>query len=543
MYQALYRKYRPNNFNEVVGQKVIVQSLKNAIINDKLSHAYLFTGPRGTGKTTIAKIVGKTVNCLNNKNAISCDECINCIQYNSKKSSDIIEIDAASNNGVDEIRELKSKINLVPTIGKYKIYIIDEVHMLTTGAFNALLKTLEEPPSHVIFILATTDPHKIPLTILSRCQRFDFKKISEKDLFNRINYIAKTENINLDESSILEICRISDGGLRDSINFLDQAFAYSPSNIDLDAIHELNGTLSQLEIKNIIYDILTQNMKSLFQKIDYLDERGKNLNKIMEEIIYFLRNVLILKNIPEYYENNDNNKKIYIEISNMIDDQNLISMIYHFNNCLNQMKISNSSKLFFELSLIESMTKNQKNNSLLLSNQIQKEHDISNISEKDNKDKMMLKKLKSTKEIRINNTLSNFKKRILRENREIFKNFRSFVLKEEYNELVSLILEGEIKAASIENMIIVFEKEWMSQKFNINLIQIQKIFEMVYKKKYKLISTDSSDWEKIKNEFNNHIKKYIEIPENEPLEKILENEEDLVLNNIDLLFGNIVEYK
>ena len=182
MYQALYRKYRPINFENVVGQDIIIRTLKNAISNDKISHAYLFTGPRGTGKTTIAKILAKTVNCTSQKNANSCEECVNCTQFNQKTSTDIIEIDAASNNGVDEIREIRNKVNLVPSSGKYKVYIIDEVHMLSTGAFNALLKTLEEPPSHAIFVLATTEPHKVPATILSRCQKFDFKNIPEKQI-------------------------------------------------------------------------------------------------------------------------------------------------------------------------------------------------------------------------------------------------------------------------------------------------------------------------------------------------------------------------
>ena len=198
MYQALYRKFRPSSLKEVYGQEVIVKTLLNAVVNNKLSHAYLFCGPRGTGKTSVAKIIGKMANCKNLTDGIPCNECVNCTQFNNGELVDLIEIDAASNNGVDEIRELKSKVNLVPNTGKYKVYIIDEVHMLTVGAFNALLKTLEEPPSHIIFILATTEPHKIPATILSRCQRYDFKKISFNAIVERLKFIINEENIKVE---------------------------------------------------------------------------------------------------------------------------------------------------------------------------------------------------------------------------------------------------------------------------------------------------------------------------------------------------------
>ena len=293
MYQALYRKYRPQNFNDVVGQEVIVKTLKNAVKMSKLSHAYLFTGPRGTGKTSIAKIFAKIVNCTNLKDLMPCDQCESCVEINKKHSIDIIEIDAASNNGVDEIREIKSKVNLVPSISKYKIYIIDEVHMLTTGAFNALLKTLEEPPSHVIFILATTEPHKIPATILSRCQRFDFKKISEQKIYENLLKITKNENISIDEEAILEIARVSDGGMRDAISLLDEAIAYSGENITVDDIHEINGTLTISELNLFIEYLLNNEIESLISKIEEYNYKGKNFVKLTEEIINHLKNILL----------------------------------------------------------------------------------------------------------------------------------------------------------------------------------------------------------------------------------------------------------
>ena len=249
-YTALYRKYRPSNFASVVGQEVVVDILKNSILNNKVSHAYLFTGPRGTGKTSIAKILAHAVNCLNFNGDI-CGECEVCknLEIND---SDIIEIDAASNNGVDEIRNLRDNVKLLPSFCKYKIYIIDEVHMLSTGAFNALLKTLEEPPSHVIFILATTDPHKVLPTILSRCQRFDFKKVSVNKIHERLKDICEQENITIEDTALDEISRLANGGLRDALSILDQVNAYSDDKITSDDVHEVNGTITQNNLKAFV---------------------------------------------------------------------------------------------------------------------------------------------------------------------------------------------------------------------------------------------------------------------------------------------------
>ena len=225
MYQALYRKYRPLNFKDVVGQDIIVETLKNAVKYSHISHAYFFSGPRGTGKTTIAKIFARAVNCLEPFDGLACGKCKNCNYSFSNECMDIIEIDAASNNGVDEIRELRNKVNILPTELKYKVYIIDEVHMLSIGAFNALLKTIEEPPSHVIFILATTDPEKIPLTIISRCQWYNFKKITNDNIVMRLKTIVAAENINIDDEVLEKIAESSDGCLRDAISLLDKLYA------------------------------------------------------------------------------------------------------------------------------------------------------------------------------------------------------------------------------------------------------------------------------------------------------------------------------
>ncbi|HHW68746.1 MAG TPA: DNA polymerase III subunit gamma/tau, partial [Tenericutes bacterium] len=324
MYQALYRKYRPTNLDDVYGQNIIVQILKNSITNNKVSHAYLFSGPRGTGKTSVAKIVGKILNCTNLKEYVPCETCESCIQFNEKNSIDIIEIDAASNNGVDEIRELKSKINLVPSIGKYKIYIIDEVHMLSIGAFNALLKTLEEPPAHVIFIMATTDPHKVPTTILSRCQKLEFKKININDIASRIRYISETENITIDNDSIYEIAKHSNGGMRDAISMLDQLLAYTNNNINKKAVYEINGLIEEEKLENLIIAIFEKDLQTILNLIEEYDNQGKSLLKLSEELIIRLKDILLYKILNK----NDVEKK-HSYISKNIDkiDNNLILTI------------------------------------------------------------------------------------------------------------------------------------------------------------------------------------------------------------------------
>ena len=260
-YLALYRKYRPKELDEVVGQNEVKKILASSVKNGTITHAYLFSGPRGTGKTTMAKILAKMVNCGHPVNGNACNECDSCL--NVLNSNDVIEIDAASNNGVDEIRELREKANLVPTNAKYKVYIIDEVHMLTTQAFNALLKTLEEPPRHVIFVLATTEYYKIPMTITSRCQKFQFNKISDELIVDRLREISKLENIDISDEALYEIAKISDGGMRDSINFLDQLRSFNNNKIEINDVYNVCGNVSISDIVSLFTDIKNNNYQNV----------------------------------------------------------------------------------------------------------------------------------------------------------------------------------------------------------------------------------------------------------------------------------------
>lgn len=297
-YQALYRKYRPSNFDEVVGQTHIIQTLKNAIVQNRIAHAYLFCGPRGTGKTSIAKIFAKTLNCTNSQDA-PCGICENCKMAANGSHPDIIEIDAASNNGVDEVRNLIDKVKYAPMQGKYKIYIIDEVHMMTSGAFNALLKTIEEPPAHVIFIFATTEPNKVLPTIISRCQRFDFNKVSVNDIKYRLSVVCKNEGIEIDQDGLTLIAQLADGGMRDALSILDQCVAYCTSHIDVNDIRKIYGVITSEDIGQLFSSVYKKDVDSFIKDIQKYSDMGMDIKRLTADFIHMLKDSLIL----DYSEN------------------------------------------------------------------------------------------------------------------------------------------------------------------------------------------------------------------------------------------------
>ena len=568
MYQALYRKYRPKTLEDVCGQETIVKILKNSIRKNEINHAYLFAGPRGTGKTSIAKIFAKIVNCENLKDCVPCEKCTSCTQTNN---SDIIEIDAASNNGVDEIRELRNKVNLVPSYGKYKVYIIDEVHMLTVGAFNALLKTLEEPPSHVIFVLATTDPQKIPETILSRCQRLDFKKISNDAIVENLDKIAKKEKIKIEKEALYEIARLSDGGMRDSIGMLDQAKAYSEDEINLKDIHDINGTLTDVDMQELILDISESKLEKILEKTDKYNENGKNFTKLIEELINFIRNLILYEKAPKYFKNNNQNTKIYEEIIKKIDTKKLFKYIDILNKYSFEMKNTNNTKLMFELSAIQMTEQNEetnkkiedkikiekeipKINNYIHENEFKKNIDKDTITKQTNtesteektnvetkhteKNEKLTEQINYIKQIRIDNTLAKFNKKLLVEIKSKMDSLNELLLNPDYSNYASILLDGSLKAASDEYLIFVYKTERIANLFNENITKIENTISKVLNKKYNIIATDNDNWEIIKDEYNHKKREFIYKIEDFNIEEILKENN----GEIETIFEDIIEY-
>ncbi|MGM8213869.1 DNA polymerase III subunit gamma/tau [Virgibacillus sp. W0430] len=361
-YQALYRVWRPRKFADVVGQSHITRTLQNAISQNKFSHAYLFSGPRGTGKTSAAKIFAQTINCEQAPTAEPCNECAACRGILDGSISDVIEIDAASNTSVDDIREIRDKVKYASSAVPYKVYIIDEVHMISVNAFNALLKTLEEPPAHVVFILATTEPHKIPLTIISRCQRFDFKPIGNNAIIDRLKCIVESEGFAVTEKALEAVALTAEGGMRDALSILDQAISYSTDQIDLDDVLAVTGGVSQTVLTRIIQAMHERNVQQTLQLFEEMIQHGKDPGRFVYDLIYFLRDVLFYKAAPAL--SNQLERAVldaeFKEVSDQVSNTWLQQAIFQLNDCLQEIKWINNPRVFIEIVLLGITSQNEQ---------------------------------------------------------------------------------------------------------------------------------------------------------------------------------------
>lgn len=550
-YTALYRKYRPSNFSNVVGQKVVVNILKNSLMTGHISHAYLFAGPRGTGKTSIAKIFAKAVNCLDFHNDI-CGKCENCINL-EKNDIDIIEIDAASNNGVEEIRTIRDNVKLLPSFCKYKIYIIDEVHMLSTGAFNALLKTLEEPPSHVIFILATTEMNKIPLTVLSRCQRFDFTRLSVDDISSRLKFILNSENKSLSDDVINYISTVSDGGLRDAINLLDQVLSLENDNVTIDDIDDLNGNISKSIVNNLLNCLINSDYTEILNIINMLSSKGRNFNDLVDKMLILIRDISINKEVSNYFDKdystlltkyniNHNQIMLLTKILNELktelknsSDQKLLVEIYFLNlsNKVNEndqnIFSSNEVKInsqFINASNNISYTSTKESNALDSINDTFHVNSNNSVEPADNAisfekkpDVVSMKNnYESIKNVRVNNVLSGANKEILKAVTKKFESINDYISSKKYNSIAILLADSKIVCASDLYLMFSLNEKSSLDIFYENIKLIELLINEFFSKPYKVVGITNTEWQNTKIDYINKIKngeKYVFIEEND----------------------------
>lgn len=563
-YLALYRKYRPSRFEEISGQEGVVGVLKNAIKTGRISHAYLFCGPRGTGKTTTAKLLAKMVNCTNPIDGEPCGKCESCLSIFNNTNDDIIEIDAASNNGVDEIRELRDKINLVPSNSKYKVYIIDEVHMLTVGAFNALLKTLEEPPSHVIFVLATTETYKVPLTISSRCQKFRFDKITVDNIVKRLEEICNIEKIVVSSDILNEIARLTDGGMRDAINLLDQLVSYKGNDITINDVYDITGLVSYEIIYELLLSSYNKDMSSIVKILDDINYSGKNISKFIEEIILFLKDVLVYKNITDYSLNLDKLNKVK-EISDLYDNNLIYNYVNELNNVLNNIKNSSYPLLLLEVALIKLVNLEKKEESILekvnvkeSKNNVKAEKNTSNMSIKNDiiKEDVFpklsneeLKHISYLKEVRVNNAFVSANKSLLNKFKEKWSLVFEYLTNDKYANIVGLLKDVNVVVAGKENLIFQSKFSSVAASLNSQSELLSELFYKIYGVNYKTIVLSNSEWDYEKKKYIDNLNnKYVyemKVEKTKGQNDIkYENGSNLGANDlVDILGAEVIEYK
>lgn len=562
-YKSLYRKYRPMRFEDVCGQQFIVKTLSNAIKNNKIGHAYLFCGTRGTGKTTIAKIFAKLVNCLNPLDNVPCGECEICLNENTDEIPDIIEIDAASNNGVDEIRELKNKIRLMPVMCKYKVYIIDEVHMLSTGAFNALLKTLEEPPEHVIFILATTEPQKLPITIISRCQRFDFKKINVLDISKRLKYISQKEGIDIDDEAIEEIAKLSEGAMRDAIGLLDQISSFADSKITVEDIYTIRGSVSNRVLIELIEKYIDNDASSILSIVDDIYLSGKDFYRLSEDILVFYRNMLISKVAPSYFEDKALPLKDDImRLSSKIEVKRIERMIKKLEELLRNIKSSDYPRILFETTILSDLDLDEsfenekttiekdktfvlginevdsksKNKEIKLDKNINeiikeefKEKDIKKVTTK-NKSNNSFAITDALKEAMINNTIAEASASLKKEATVKFEELDKYLIDKDFKAAATILKDSIVTAVSNDHMLLTYKYESMVEDNDNEYASISNLIKQMFGSEYKVVAITDKRWKELRPYFLNLKKENGTIPLIEEKYEKINKSENMIEN-------------
>ena len=519
-YQALYRVWRPQNFHDVVGQEHITKTLQNAILENKISHAYLFTGPRGTGKTSAAKIFSKAVNCQNGPALEPCNECAICQGITNGSIPDVIEIDAASNNGVEEIRDIRDKVKYTPNVAKYKVYIIDEVHMLSIGAFNALLKTLEEPPQHVIFILATTEPHKIPLTIISRCQRFDFKRISAQNIAERMKFILNDYGYTYEEEALKIIANAAEGGMRDALSLLDQTISFSENQITVEDALTITGSVSQQVLNELANAIVERDTQTALTSLNTILASGKDSERLIEDLIQYYRDLLLYKNssISNLTFLHLEHEEEFSRIAKNYNQELIFKVIDQLNRTQQEMKFTNHPVIFLEVCFVQLCQLNpieQENEINRLKAEIEElKEEINRIKElglperasspvEDRKEQRPVKSNKGSYKApvgKIENVLSNATKQNLKLIKEQWGNLIG-KLKKSHSALLN---DAEPVAASSSGCIIKFKYEIHCQMAmnNAELINVtNQILSKITGQKTEIIGIPEDQWLEIRNEF------------------------------------------